>query len=254
MIHPAKYTRAMNNSLIFKEVSKTWRGASTPALDRLTLEVPAGSAFGLLGPNGAGKSTLINILLGLVRKDSGVVSAGGISLDSDPMALRRLCGLAPQTPGLYPTLTVRENLEVFARARGMTHAAARNAVDECMTATGIHSRADQRADELSGGLRQRLNVSLALLGNPPILILDEPTSGVDLQSRRLILDLLKEQKQRGVTLLYASHELDEVEELCDRLAIIAEGHCRFSGEIHEAGSTHAELARHYFELTGDLAA
>lgn len=244
----------MNNSLIFKEVSKTWRGAAQPALDRLTLEVPAGSAFGLLGPNGAGKSTLINILLGLVRKDAGEVSAGGYSLDDDPQALRRLCGLAPQSPGLYPTLTVQENLEVFARARGISRDELGSAVHECMEATGISSRANQRAEQLSGGLRQRLNVSLALLGNPPILILDEPTSGVDLQSRRLILDLLKAQKQRGVTLLYASHELDEVEELCDRVAIIAEGHCRFSGPLREAGASHAELAKYYFEITGDKAA
>jgi len=244
----------MNNSLIFKEVSKTWRGASQPALDRLTLEVPAGSAFGLLGPNGAGKSTLINILLGLVRKDAGEVCAGGFSLDKNPTELRRMCGLAPQSPGLYPTLTVRENLEVFARARGIPRTEIAPAVHDCMAATGIVDRADQRAEQLSGGLRQRLNVSLALLGNPPILILDEPTSGVDLQSRRLILDLLKQQKARGVTLLYASHELDEVEELCDRLAIIAEGHCRFAGTIQEAGSSHAELAKSYFEMTGDQAA
>lgn len=245
----------MNNALIFQGVRKTWPGTARPALDGLDLEIPPGSAFGLLGPNGAGKSTLINILLGLVRKDEGQVLAGGCDLDSDPAGVRQHCGLAPQSPGLYPSLTVRENLDIFARGRGLKGEARLQQIDSAMQATAISSRADTRAEQLSGGLRQRLNVSLALLGQPPILILDEPTSGVDLQSRQLILELLRQENARGTTILYASHELDEVEELCSHVAILSRGQCRFSGrldtlEVEAVHYARPQLARTYFELTG----
>ncbi len=203
----------MNNSLTIQGVKKTYPHSDTAALAGIDLSIPAGCAFGLIGPNGAGKSTLIRLILGLLKPDAGRMLIGDHDLASALPAARRICGLAPQDPGFFPLLTVAENLRTFGAAAGLRGAA------------------------LTAGL----NVSLALLGHPPILLLDEPTAGVDAESRRLILDVLRQENQRGTTVIYTSHYLTEVEQLCDRVALIDHGRVRFEGQLQAALAHAARL-------------
>lgn len=231
----------MNNSLTIQGVKKTYPHSDTAALAGIDLSIPAGCAFGLIGPNGAGKSTLIRLILGLLKPDAGRMLIGDHDLASALPAARRICGLAPQDPGFFPLLTVAENLRTFGAAAGLRGAALTAAVHAAIESTELSRFAHRRADQLSGGVRQRLNVSLALLGHPPILLLDEPTAGVDAESRRLILDVLRQENQRGTTLIYTSHYLTEVEQLCDRVALIDHGRVRFEGQLQAALAHAARL-------------
>jgi len=224
----------MNNSLTIQGVKKVYLHSDTAALDGVDLTIPGGCAFGLIGPNGAGKSTLIRLLLGLLKPDAGQITVAGFDLATALPAARKLCGLAPQDPGFFPLLTVAENLRTFGAAAGLRGRALNQAVDSAVASTELGEHANKRADQLSGGMRQRLNVSLALLGHPPVLLLDEPTAGVDAESRKLIIDVLRGENARGATIIYTSHYLTEVEQLCDRVALIDHGKLRFEGKLRDA--------------------
>ncbi len=224
----------MNNSLTIQGVKKVYLHSDTPALDGVDLTIPGGCAFGLIGPNGAGKSTLIRLILGLLKPDAGQITVAGFDLATALPAARKLCGLAPQDPGFFPLLTVAENLRTFGAAAGLRGRALNQAVDSAVASTELGEHANKRADQLSGGMRQRLNVSLALLGHPPVLLLDEPTAGVDAESRKLIIDVLRGENARGATIIYTSHYLTEVEQLCDRVALIDHGKLRFEGKLRDA--------------------
>jgi ABC-2 type transport system ATP-binding protein len=231
------------------DVSKSYKGMTVPALDHINLKVPAGSVFGLLGPNGAGKTTLISILLGLVRRDGGTVSVGGFAIDRNLRAVRALCGFAPQDLAFYPMLSVAENLSFFGAAGGLDRHALKTRIDAVITATQLQDHLRKRADQLSGGLKRRLNLALALLHVPKILFLDEPTAGVDPQSRAFIVDVVRSLRDSGVTVIYTSHYMDEVQQVCDRIAVLDNGRVIAEGALDELLTEDASLEDLFLRMT-----
>lgn len=192
-----------------------------PALNGVSLNVKRGSFFGLLGPNGAGKSTLINILAGLVIRTSGTAKIWGYDIEADMRAARRCIGIVPQELNIDPFFTPREGLELQAGLYGVPTAERRT--DEILDAVGLLDKADAYARTLSGGMRRRLLVAKAMVHNPPVLVLDEPTAGVDVSLRRQLWSYVRELNDRGTTVLLTTHYLEEAEELCDEIAIIDHG-------------------------------
>jgi ABC-2 type transport system ATP-binding protein len=195
--------------------------ARGPALKDINLAIPRGEIFGLLGPNGAGKSTLINILAGLVVKTSGQVTLWGFDIDRNPRQARASIGVVPQELHFDPFFTPAESLELQAGLYGVPKAERRTM--ELLGALGLADKAHAYARTLSGGMRRRLLVAKAMVHNPPILVLDEPTAGVDVELRRQLWDYVRELNARGTTILLTTHYLTEAEELCDRIGIINHG-------------------------------
>jgi ABC-2 type transport system ATP-binding protein len=191
------------------------------ALHDFTLGVPRGSFFGLLGPNGAGKSTLINIMAGLVRKTSGIVKIWNTDIDTDERQARAAIGVVPQELHLDPFFTPREALEVQAGLYGVPPRERRT--EDILTAVDLIDKADAYSRTLSGGMRRRLLVAKALVHTPPVLVLDEPTAGVDVELRQTLWKYVRELNRRGTTVLLTTHYLEEAEELCDQIAIINHG-------------------------------
>jgi len=209
---------------------KRYRGADAAALDAIDLRVPAGALFGLLGPNGAGKTTFMSILTGLLAKDAGTVRIGGIDLDRDRRALRRLIGYVPQALAFYPTLTVRENLKLFSALSANSDP---RQIEASIDIAGLGAHLGKLAQALSGGLQRRLNLAIGLLGQPRLLCLDEPTAGVDPQSRHFLIESVKHLCAQGMTVLYSTHYMEEIERACDRIAILDRGRIIAQGAIGE---------------------
>lgn len=195
---------------------------STVAVDGLSLEVPRGCVFGFLGPNGAGKTTTISMAIGLLRPDSGEVDLDGRGSPMNPQ-VRRLIGVAPQAIALYDDLTAEENLRVFAGLYGFGAAEARSRSSAMLELVGLSDRANDRVNGYSGGMKRRLNLAAALLHDPPLVMLDEPTAGVDPQSRNAILELVKVLRDQGRTIVYTTHYMEEAQRLCDQVAVIDRG-------------------------------
>lgn len=191
------------------------------ALKGIDLEVPRGSIFALLGPNGAGKSTLINILAGMVNKTSGSAKVWGIDIDEDPRQARAAIGIVPQELNIDAFFSPRELLDLQAGLYGVPKSERRT--DEILELVELADKADAYTRSLSGGMRRRILVAKAMVHNPPILVLDEPTAGVDIELRRKLWENVRELNRRGVTILLTTHYLEEAEELCDRIAIINHG-------------------------------
>jgi ABC-2 type transport system ATP-binding protein len=205
-------------------LSKTYRGGRrgpVQALVDVSLRIPRGSMFGLLGPNGAGKSTLINILGGLVLKTGGEAKVWGFDIERDMRAARRAIGIVPQELNLDPFFTPREVLEVQAGLYGVASKDRRT--DEILAAVGLTAQANAYARSLSGGMRRRLLVGKALVHSPPVLVLDEPTAGVDVELRQQLWTYVRKLNGEGTTVLLTTHYLEEAEELCDNIAIINRG-------------------------------
>lgn len=202
----------------------------------LCLHVDAGETYGLLGPNGAGKSTAISMIVGLLEPDAGTVTILGEPMTTRSIALRARVGLVPQDLAIYPDLTARENLMFFARLYDLPRAEARSRVDEVLEVIGLADRADDRADDFSGGMKRRLNIGIGLLNRPTLLVLDEPTVGVDPQSRNAILEAVEALAGEGMAILYTTHYMEEAERLCDRIGIIDAGELKAEG-------THRDLVR-----------
>jgi ABC-2 type transport system ATP-binding protein len=216
----------MNNStaLNIKNVSKDYRlqgGKHLQALDDITFDVKQGEIFGLLGPNGAGKSTLINILAGTVIKSKGMVNVWGFDLDLNPRQVRASIGIVPQEVNVDPFFTPRKLLDIQAGMYGVSKKD--RITDKILELTSLTDKADSYMRSLSGGMRRRLLVAKAMVHQPPILILDEPTAGVDVDLRQKLLENVKELNRQGVTIILTTHYLQEAEELCDRIAIINHG-------------------------------
>jgi ABC-2 type transport system ATP-binding protein len=192
------------------------------AVDDVGFEVGRGETFGLLGPNGAGKSTTINILCGLVRADGGAVWLDG---KNDPMRpdVRASLGVVPQSLALYEELTAQGNLELFGRINGLTGRRLKDRVAACLDLAGLTQRCKDRVATFSGGMKRRLNLVCSLLHEPVILLFDEPTVGVDPQSRNLIFDTIETLRSEGRTILYTTHYMEEAQRLCDRVAILDHG-------------------------------
>ena len=197
------------------------RGPEKVALDCVDLTVPRGSIFGLLGPNGAGKSTMINIMAGLVVKTSGRVRLWGLDIDRNPRNARAAIGVVPQELNIDPFFTPREMVDVQAGMYGVPRAERRT--DEILEAVGLADKADAYARTLSGGMRRRLLIAKAMVHSPPILVLDEPTAGVDIELRQQLWAQVRRLNAEGVTVLLTTHYLEEAEELCDTIAIINHG-------------------------------
>jgi len=193
------------------------------ALDGVSLRAGKGEIIGLLGPNGAGKTTTVSIIAGLVRPDAGEVRIAGRILSGDTDPAKREIGLVPQDLGLYDEMSARENLHLFGALYGLSGAPLKRAMDDALDLVGLRERAKDKVMDFSGGMKRRLNLAAALLHDPQLLLLDEPTVGVDPQSRNAIFDNLEVLKKRGKTLLYTTHYMEEAERLCDRLVIIDHG-------------------------------
>jgi len=197
-------------------------GAIT-ALDGIDLEIPSGELFGLLGPNGAGKTTLLSILSGLIQADAGQARLDDKHIHPDEPRVRRRIGLAPQDLALYHDLTARENLVFFARLYGLSGTSLDQQVDRALQAVQLADRADHRTATFSGGMKRRLNLALSVVHQPDILFLDEPTTGVDPQSRNHIFEEVRRLNAEGMTIVYTSHYMEEVQALCTRVGIIDHG-------------------------------
>jgi ABC-2 type transport system ATP-binding protein len=206
-----------------EQLVKVYPGASVAAVNGLDFSVRSGEIFGLLGPNGAGKTTAISIICTLLRQSSGRVLLGGHDTALHPAAVRDLFGLAPQELALYPSLSARENLRYFGRLYGLTGRALASRIDHCLALVGLADNADTRIAAYSGGMKRRANLAAAILHDPPLLILDEPTVGIDAQSRHLILENLKGLRAAGTTILYTTHYMEEAEQLCRRVAVMDRG-------------------------------
>ena len=205
-------------------LSKTYSSKGSPpklALNNVSFDVPQGQIFGLLGPNGAGKSTLINILAGLVMKSSGKVSIWGFDIDERPRNAKRSIGVVPQEIIFDPFFTPRETLEIQAGLYGIPPSERHS--DALLAAMHLTDKAHAYSRTLSGGMKRRLLVAKAMVHSPPILVLDEPTAGVDIELRRQLWAYVKELNQQGVTVVLTTHYLEEAEQLCDRIAIINHG-------------------------------
>jgi ABC-2 type transport system ATP-binding protein len=201
-------------------LSKTYAGGKV-ALNGVSFDVPRGQIFGLLGPNGAGKSTLINILAGLVIKTSGKVTLWGFDIDEHPRNAKRAIGVVPQEIIFDPFFTPRETLEIQAGLYGIRPGERQS--DALLAAMHLTDKANAYSRTLSGGMKRRLLVAKAMVHSPPILVLDEPTAGVDVELRRQLWNYVRQLNAQGVTIVLTTHYLEEAEELCDRIAIIHHG-------------------------------
>jgi ABC-2 type transport system ATP-binding protein len=204
----------------------------TAALDGVDLSIKRGEIFGLLGPNGAGKTTLVSIISTLLALDGGSVRVGGYDIRSQPRQVRAITGLAPQDTGLYDPLNARENLEFFGGIYGLHGKVLRDRIDQALEVAGLGDQAKKTTEKYSGGMKRRLSLAIALLHRPELLLLDEPTAGVDPQSRHHLLDSIRElNRSAGTTVVYTTHYMEEVEELCERVAIIDHGRIVADGAV-----------------------
>ena len=204
-----------------KTYAATGRSPAKEALKGIDLNIPRGSIFGLLGPNGAGKSTLINVLSGLVVKSAGKVKIWGFDQDVNPRQSRAAIGIMPQEPNLDPFFTPRGSLDVQAGLYGVPKAQRRT--DEILDLIGLTDKAEAYARSLSGGMRRRLLLGKALVHSPQILVLDEPTAGVDIELRNLLWQNVRKLNDEGMTIILTTHYLEEAEQMCDEIAIINHG-------------------------------
>ncbi|HLG57159.1 MAG TPA: ABC transporter ATP-binding protein [Vicinamibacterales bacterium] len=196
---------------------------STVAVSSVSFAVERGQLVGLLGPNGAGKTTTVSMIAGLVTPDQGSVTIGGAALTGDADPVKRRIGLVPQDLALYDELPARANLRLFGSLYGLPSKALDDAIESALVLVGLADRARDRVKTFSGGMKRRLNLAAGLLHDPDILLLDEPTVGVDPQSRNAIFDNLEQLKARGKALLYTTHYMEEVERLADRIVIMDHG-------------------------------
>jgi len=231
--------------LAIRELGFRYPAASVAALDNVSFNAVRGEVLGLLGPNGAGKTTLIAHLAGLLT-----IQQGEITLDAQPLAVTRAAkptriAVAPQEYAFYPTLTVNENLACFAGVGGLSGAVSKARIAECLAFSQLERHAGVRADYLSGGLKRRLNLAIALLHRPELLLFDEPTVGVDPQSRAFLLEAVKKLAQEGCAVIYTSHYMEEVEAIADCVVILDQGRVLKQGALNEllgADGTQLQLA------------
>jgi len=223
----------MSFAIEIKNLRKNYKDAYTPALDGLSLKVEKNLIMGLLGPNGAGKTTCISILCGMIMPDSGDALIFGKDCTKDTIAIRRMIGVVPQQIALFGNLTGWENFLYIGRLYGLSDKRIKNKAKELLEKLGLEKHADKRINRYSGGMKRRANIIASLLHEPELLILDEPTAGVDVQSRAMIIDFLKEYHGQGKTILYTSHLMEEAQKLCDEVMIIDEGKYVVSGSPKE---------------------
>ncbi len=206
-----------------QSLSKKYKDADAFSLNNLTLTINEGQIFGLLGPNGAGKTTLISMLCGLIKPTSGSFTINNLMYSENALEIKKLIGVVPQDYALYPTLTAKENLLYFGSMYGLKGKELKNKVNESLDFLGLLKFADKRVETFSGGMKRRVNLIAGILHNPKVLFLDEPTVGVDVQSKNAIIDYLKQLNKSGTTIIYTSHHLSEAQDFCTDIAIIDRG-------------------------------
>ena len=233
--------------LRFDRVRKSF--AAIVAVDNLSLEIRKGEVLGLLGPNGAGKSTSVSLAVGLLAPDAGRVSIDGLGQPETP-AVRARLGVAPQALALYDLLSGEENLRFFGEVYGLSGAALAKRVAWCLQFVGLADRATDRVATYSGGMKRRLNLASALVHDPDLILLDEPTVGVDPQSRNQIFDNITALRQSGKTIIYTTHYMEEAERLCDRIAIIDRGRLLALGTLAELLAAHGGPPTLIVEVNG----
>lgn len=199
----------------------------------ITLTIEKGEAFGLLGPNGAGKSTTISMICGLVSFQDGDIQVDGVSVKSNPQIVKKKIGVVPQDIALYPTMSAVDNLIFWGKMYGLSGKEAKTRAKEVLEMVGLSDRAKDKIETFSGGMKRRINIGAALMHEPELLIMDEPTVGIDPQSRNHILETVKALNEQGMTIIYTSHYMEEVEFLCKRIAIIDHGQLIASGSKKE---------------------
>jgi len=224
------------------------------AVDAISLEIAPGEAVGLLGPNGAGKTTTIKMLCGLLRPDAGEVLVAGERIGRRSPVARRAIGYVPHEIALYPELTATENLAFWGRLNDLSGRALAAKIDSVLDIVDLRPRAADKVREFSSGMQRRLNLAVALLGDPRLLVLDEPTVGVDPHSRGAILERLRELRASGVAMLYASHYIDEVERFCDSVAIIDHGALIATGRPADLIASLGGTQRLQIGAEGDMSA
>ncbi|MGE5289349.1 MAG: ATP-binding cassette domain-containing protein [Micromonosporaceae bacterium] len=224
------------------------------AVDGVGFSIGPGETYGLLGPNGAGKTTTISMVAGLLDPDAGDVVIAGRRMTTTSVGVKALCGYVPQEIAIYPDLTGRENLRFFARLYGMRGPQAHRRVEEILDRVGLTSRGGDQAKQYSGGMQRRLNIGIGLLNRPRLLILDEPTVGVDPQSRNAILESVESLARAGMAVLYTTHYMEEAQRLCDRVGIIDEGKLKAEGTSRELVAMVGEQDRVHVEASGELEA
>lgn len=215
----------------FEQVTKNF--GDLAAVDKMTLKIEQGEIFGLLGPNGAGKSTAINMITGLLEIDNGKISVLGCDVKKESMKTKRNIGIVPQDIAIYEDLTSLENIKFFAGLYGLKGKALDDAANEALEFTGLSDKAKCFPRSFSGGMKRRLNIACAIAHKPKLIIMDEPTVGIDPQSRNHILQSVKRLNKMGSTIIYTSHYMEEVEEICTRVAIMDHGKVIALGTVEE---------------------
>jgi ABC-2 type transport system ATP-binding protein len=213
----------MSYSIEIEDLHKHYHGAENKALQGLSLRFKQGIIAGLLGPNGAGKTTTISIICGLIKANSGMAKVLGLDCRTDILEVKKKIGVVPQQIALYPQLTGWENLEYVGRLYNIPSKILKEKIHHMLKRFGLENQANKRIHDYSGGMKRRANIIAGLLHEPELLILDEPTAGVDVQSRNMILDFLRDYNKEGKTILYTSHLLEEAERICHEVAIVDEG-------------------------------
>jgi len=242
-----------NTCVCISKLSKIYTGSDSFALNDLSFEIVDGEIFGLLGPNGAGKTTLLSILCGLVKPTTGSVTMYDYSVENDIEAIKKILGVVPQDIALYPTLSGRDNLMYIGRMYGIETEKLKRKVDDYLYEFGFGKNSNLPVKKYSGGMKRRINLIGGILHNPRILLLDEPTVGMDVQTRTSIIDHLSAlNKEKHMTILYTSHYMEQAELFCDRIAIIDNGNILALGtprELMKKGNA-GDLEEVFIKLTG----
>jgi linearmycin/streptolysin S transport system ATP-binding protein len=231
------------STVALRVVGLTKRYGATTAVSGLNFDIHAGEIFGLLGPNGAGKTTTIAMLATQRQPSDGDATLFGHNARKDPYRVRQMIGLAPQEVSLYPALTAEENLQFFGRIYGVRESDLRDRIDELLELVGLDAHRDAHVSIFSGGMKRRLNLAVSLVHRPKLILLDEPTAGVDPQSREQILKIIEGLRDDGNAILYTTHYMEEAERICDRLGILSEGKLVAVGSLDEllSGLEFAEI-------------
>jgi ABC-2 type transport system ATP-binding protein len=245
----------VNNHLAIEihNLVKRYKGSDGPALNDISFVVPEGEIFGLLGPNGAGKTTTINILCGIFRPTQGEANILGHNIRKHIQEIRHMIGVVPQEIALYPTLTARENLRFIGNMYGLKGKVLTGRIEECLVMLGLEKSAGRMVKTFSGGMKRRINLIAGILHRPEVLFLDEPTVGIDVQSRAVIMEYLRNLNEDGKTIIYTSHMMQEAEKLCTSIAIIDYGKIIAQGrpaELIGSRPEYTDLESIFLHLTG----
>jgi ABC-2 type transport system ATP-binding protein len=232
-----------DNIIVIENLSKTFPGAIEPSIRNLSFSIKRNEIFGLLGTNGAGKTTTISILCGIIKPSSGNILLDGHQLNSDSADIKKMLGVVPQDIALYPMLSARENLVFFGNMYGLTGADLDKKINYWLEKFDMAEHADRKVSKYSGGMKRRVNLIAGILHDPKILFLDEPTVGIDVQSRNEIISHLREINKKGTTIIYTSHHMEEAEDFCTNIAIIDRGEMMAQGTPHELISSNKGMMK-----------